>query len=701
MKRSACSVHNHPSATPARPRAGLFYGSNMKPIETCDAEWYINYFLVKWYNPSTKIFEKFELRGKFTCFSAEQIAAIKNKLMDVTSVTFYGKKADWPMLALALAGMCCRDMKEIGNTIFNEKMQPWQVEKTYNVKTPHEALCDHIDIIEVAPGTGSLKIYSGRVHSRFMQDLPIAHDKELTPDEMDVIDKYNDNDLLCTADLYAKLEDDIATRADLTAQYGVDMRSRSDAQIAEEAFKKLLGWRWADCNAAKEAAYVRPGTQFYYTPPPFITFRGKPMQDALALIVRSPFTIAANGSPMMTEEMRECLVTIGDMAYQFGAGGLHSTEHRARHVADDEYSLRDVDADSFYPKIISNLRMFPKQIGEVFLTIFEDWIEQRLAYKRNGQKKKSATFKIKINGTFGKLGSAFSILYAPQLLIQTTVTGQLCLAMLIERLESVDGISVVSANTDGVVIKCKRTLHMVRDAIVARWQKDCGFTTEASDYLALFSRDVNSYLAVKDAYTDEKGVYHELEFKTKNAFADPGLQKNPTGSVCVDAVKAYLVGGTPIEQTIRRCGDIRKFVHVRGITTDKAGGWWVKDTLSATTIKGRAAELVARGWIDTGEGRIDENDPPLGDTAGWAVPLTSAHEAARQAVERVYLGKAVRWYYGRGQRGHIAMGTSGNMVATSEGCKPCMELPRVLPPDIDYERYIADAREMLRDIACA
>ena len=39
--------------------------------------------------------------------------------------------------------------------------------------------------------------------------------------------------------------------------------------------------------------------------------------------------------------------------------------------------------------------------------------------------------KIQINGSFGKLGSKYSLLYAPDLLLQTTITGQLALLMLI------------------------------------------------------------------------------------------------------------------------------------------------------------------------------------------------------------------------------------------------------------------------------
>ena len=57
-----------------------------------------------------------------------------------------------------------------------------------------------------------------------------------------------------------------------------------------------------------------------------------------------------------------------------------------------------------------------------------------------------------LNGTFGKTGSPYSVLFAPEMMIQTTITGQLALLMLIEHLETAS-ISVISANTDGIVIQ--------------------------------------------------------------------------------------------------------------------------------------------------------------------------------------------------------------------------------------------------------
>lgn len=660
-------------------------------IEVADTECYRNYWLLKLKDIATGQFQSFQIRGRETRFTPVERDAMRHALSRGCVVTFNGIHYDMPMIACAMAGFTCEQLKYVNDSIFSQKMQPWDVEKTFGVRLPE--WIDHIDLFNVVPGDfDSLKIYGGRLHCKYMQDLPYDPSIDLTEFEMDETDKYCGNDLETTEALYRAVEEDIATRIDLTTQYGVDMRSKSDAQIAEAAFKKLLKLDYKGVQAMKQAAYVAPGTQFYYTPPPFIKFSTPAMQQTLAMICRSPFTVGKGGRPEMTDELNEHVVAMGGSTYSFGSGGLHSKEKRTRHVADAIYSLLDVDADSFYPKIISLLRMFPHQIGEVFLTIYDGWIEVRLDYKAKGEKKKSATFKIKVNGTFGKLGSIHSILFAPQLLIQTTLTGQLGLAMLIEMMESVPGISVVSANTDGIVIKCERKLHMVRDAIVERWKRETGFTTEGNEYMALFSRDVNSYIAVKPPYTDKKGVAHPVEFKCKGAYGDEGLAKNPTNVICVDAVKAYLLDGVPLETTIRRCWDIRKFVTVKNV---KGGGVWVKDTLSATTIKGKTQELVDLGWTCGYDLNWYE---PCGDLTPRN--LHQAHEYACSALPRQFLGKAVRWYYGRGQTGHIAYKSNGNLVGGSTGAKPCMMLPDVLPPDIDYEWYVAEAQSLLRDLNC-
>lgn len=598
-----------------------------------DIECYINYFLIKFFNLYTGQYSEFEY---YHGCELDRVGIMT--LMNAgTIVTFNGNNYDIPMLFCALAGMTNAQLKTVSNDIIGpgngvRGMAPWQIESQYGISMPKSL--DHIDLIEIAPGQASLKMYGAKLGSKKLQDLPYEHTRVLTRGEMLVLKEYCGNDLLLTRDLYLKFKDQIATRADLSIQYGMDMRSKSDAQIAEAAFKQLLGLSYRDCENIKEQAWVAPGTRFYYDVPDFIKFKLPELQSVLALVRLSPFTIQNNGTPKIDPHLEAHSFKIGRNAYKMTAGGLHSQESQVSHRADASYSLLDVDVASFYPKIISILKLYPRQLGAVFLTIFDGWIEVRIEYKNKKNKKKADTFKIKLNGTYGKTGSPYSIMYSPQLMIQVTVTGQLSLLMLIEMLHDA-GIEVVSANTDGIVIKCPRHLHGVRDATVQKWQALTGFETEGTEYVALFSRDVNAYMAFKSDGT----------VKLKGAYAPPepvaSSWPNPHAKICVDAVCEYIRTGASIEKTIRACSDIRQFVSAQKVA---GGGRW--------------------------------------------------------SVDGSYIGKAARWYYGAGQTGYIEYINNGNKVAKSQGAKPCMELPDVLPPDIDYNWYVMEAREILTQIAC-
>jgi len=168
--------------------------------------------------------------------------------------------------------------------------------------------------------------------------------------------------------------------------------------------------------------------------------------------------------------------------------------------------------------------------------------------------------KININSAFGKLGSKYSSLYSPDLMMAVTLTGQLSLLMLIERLEGA-GISVVSANTDGTVSLMSKDKYELYDSICFNWELDTNFELEETVYSALYSRDVNNYLAVKT----------NGETKGKGVFTSGGINKNPSASICVTAVIEFLTNDAPIRETITQCTDIKQFLSVR---TVNGGATW-------------------------------------------------------------------------------------------------------------------------------
>jgi len=192
----------------------------------------------------------------------------------------------------------------------------------------------------------------------------------------------------------------------------------------------------------------------------------------LATVLATPFVVTDTGKMMLPKALDQA-ITIGATTYTMGIGGLHSTEQSTAHFADDNTILVDRDVASYYPRIILNSGLAPGEMGQHFLSAYRSIVERRLAAKKSGDKVTDDALKITINGSFGKFGSKYSVLYAPRLLIQTTLTGQLSLLMLIEQLEGA-GISIVSANTDGIVIKCPAHLELDMDNIIGAWEMITG-----------------------------------------------------------------------------------------------------------------------------------------------------------------------------------------------------------------------------------
>jgi len=624
-----------------------------KTLVTLDIECLTNYLLVMFRKVSTGdvlYFEKFN-------DSELNVKNILHLLNTYTIVTFNGIKYDALIVEAAVAGLSNAAIYKVSQMIIDEGLQPWQVRKQVGIAALQ---MDHIDLIQVAPLMASLKIYAGRLHVKEMMDMPINHWEDIQESQLPDIRYYCSLDLIDTEELFKVIEPEIDLRTAMSKEYEIDLRSKSDAQIAESVIKRELDERY-DIRATRPK--IEPGTRFRYRPPANISFLTEQLQAVLEQYCTLPFTVDKSGymgfnfkieeedriksgknKGTMPEKKTKQKFTMGTTLYTVGIGGIHSNEKKARHVTDEDYIIRDYDVAAYYPHIILFNKLTPRHLGEPFLKIYRAIVKRRLEAKaKAGQPKKrgdtkayeywspiNESLKITINGLFGKLGSKWSRLYAPDLMMQVTITGQLSLLMLAERLEQA-GISVVSANTDGIVTKIPRALEAVAEDIVLEWEIDTGYDLEPNDYLSINSRDVNNYIAVK-----ADGV------KGKGAYADQSdhyyrLRSNPTNEICSKAVRDFLKDSVPIEETITGCKDVRQFVSIR-------------------TVNGGAVKA----------GKV--------------------------------IGKAIRWYYGADELDAIFYITSGNKVPRSDGAVPLMRLPEKLPSDIDFQWYINEANDMLKQI---
>lgn len=593
-----------------------------------DIECYMNFFYIAFKCPVTGKVVDFELSDR----SSINVAKLQWLLWRFLIVGFNSNSYDMPMIRLCLEQLSPVELKGWSNKIINSNWRDWQTEQEINKEFKTKPLkVNHIDLIEVCPLQGSLKKYGGRLHSERMQDLPIDHMSELDDGQKDEVIYYCANDLDVTILLLTNLSDQLELRYKLSEEYQLDLRSKSDAQIAEAVIKREVE---RITGQSPQKPKIEYGKRFQFVPPPHMHFQTPYLNEKFAELLAMEFEINDNGIVIM-EDLAGFDITIGDTVYRMGKGGLHSKEKTAAYIATEDMRIVDRDVESYYPKMILNSGFYPETMGRVFLEVFEKIVNRRLEAKHTGDKKTADSLKITINGTFGKLGSKYSSMYAPNLLIQVTLGGQLNLLMLIEMLE-LHGVKVVSANTDGIVSLVKKDQEETFLKIINGWEALTKLKTEETEYKALFSRDVNNYIAVKpDNSCKLKGAY-------SNPWADEKMaifrfHKNPVHTICVEAVTKLITENVPLEKTISECTDITKFIVVR----DVKGGGKYNDT---------------------------------------------------------YLGKVVRWYYGVGEKEPIRYAASGNKVATSEGAVPLMDLPNEMPTNIDYQHYIDVSREMLFDI---
>lgn len=662
--------------------ASTFY-NHEKPLAICDTECFPNFWCIGFLRLSDNKVQVLE----HTEDNPIDIERLRRIMEFYTIITYNGMSYDFPMIAAVCEGYNNTELKTCNDTIILGNVKYWEAEQALGVFIPKN--WTQIDLIEPQPNAwASLKTLQGRLHGRKMQDLPYEPDQVLTREQMDHVVSYMGNDLEATANVLEALLEPLELRAALSNEYGINFRCKSDSQIGETIIKmrveQMTGQRLSRPSH-------KTGTTFKFEAPKWLTFRNPELQDIAEKLKTATFIVDSKGKVKLPTWLDEIKLNINGTDYSMGIGGLHSCEsNRALH-SDDDYVLVDFDVASYYPNIIVGSGLYPAAIGPVFLTVAKNIIVDRVSakhdaanteldkYVRATAKVRAEGLKIAANGgLFGKLGSIWSSMFAPHLLIATTLTGQLALLMLVDEAEH-RGIHVVSANTDGVVFRIPRVMmgEVVKTRVtdgpvkelIEWWEGHTGFTMEATPYRSIYNANVNNYIAIKD----------DGKVKLKGTISNPWrendmrgmLMKNPQMTIVSEAVVDYLTKGTPIEDTINRATDVRKFVTVVNV---KGGGVWGKK---------------------------------VHETKTWHEPWTDNYhpmDVVTDVSNSLYLGKVVRYYwsnYGSPIFYKNPDERTGNYkkVSRTDGCRPLMELPEdnAIPSDINRAAYIEAAKEVLMD----
>lgn len=338
--------------------------------------------------------------------------AITNIINRFTLVGFNSTLYDIPMLRLAMrVGVDNRTLKKMSDDIVVRQQKPWHLEDRYQL--PKLKNLDHFDLIEPAPSVMvGLKLYGGRLHSRKLQDLPIEpsalifdHGPELRQTMID----YCYNDTQVAIDLYRHIKPQIILREQMSELYGIDLRSKSDAQIAEAVIRSELERQRGEKIYRPELPH---DYSFQYQPPAFLKFKTNVMQEAFETVLNATFKLKKKAvkddedgvevggikvkisGVEMPPEIKSLRIAIGDSRYKMGIGGLHSTESKVASFTDDKFIVRDADVASYYPSLMLECGIYPDHLGPAFIEIYRGIRDSRVEAKHKAAALKKEIAKV-------------------------------------------------------------------------------------------------------------------------------------------------------------------------------------------------------------------------------------------------------------------------------------------------------------------
>ena len=281
---------------------------------------------------------------------------IKGKIL----VGFNSKNFDNIILTAMINGKSQADLWKITSDLISGETKRWDY---------RNGVTNDIDLIEVASGQGSLKIYGARLGSKELQELPYDPTMKHTDKMWKNVCQYNKIDLDVTELLFNELLPQLKLRKDVGNEYNIDVMSKGEAQIATQIYNKLLDLN--KVSKQKIPSFVR------YKAPKYIKFKSRKLQALKDNLENTQFEVnPLSGSPIVPKWLKDTDIVIGDVEYTVQLGGIHSVNKSEAIIPADDEDYFTTDVRSLYPSLMIENKFYPSQIavkfGEVFTKIYDD-----------------------------------------------------------------------------------------------------------------------------------------------------------------------------------------------------------------------------------------------------------------------------------------------------------------------------------------
>lgn len=374
-------------------------------------------------------------------------------------------------------------------------------------------------------GLKTTELYDGKNISETEVDFEI--DRPLTEKEKLLTEKYNRDDLNQTEDNFKELSPNFKQRIDMLKEFNLplDYLSISGTKLAGIVLgaKRIEGI---------EYQFLKP--KMYET----LQLKNKELID---YYMREGFR---------TNE--KLTIVVGGTEHQIGSGGIHA--------AIPQYHTEKAlyfDVSGYYNLIMINYDLLPRTLPQEAKEKYIYMYHEQLRLKKIDPVKRSV-YKGILLSVFGAMMNEYTDFYDPQKGLLVTITGQLFLVDLIEKLEGI--AKIVQSNTDGIIVEpfdWKDEDKVIK--IVEEWEQRTGFVIKKEHISDVWQRDVNCYCYKKDGEIHTVGEAVRMYEKWEHPF-NGNLFDSKEPAIFAYCIVDYLINNILPEETIEKYKkDLRMF----------------------------------------------------------------------------------------------------------------------------------------------
>lgn len=433
--------------------------------------------------------------------------------------------------------LCGFDPKRINDWIIVKGRKGWEFSSLLN-KIP-------INLFDVMPNPPvSLKTLEGFMgYSIHETSVDFDIDRKLTDQEIEETITYCRFDVMNTIEVFLKRKGEFDAQMDLLKAFNLPLSclGKTQAQLAAvilDAKKTRFNddWNIRLPNNVHLGKYAESGRWFLN--------KANHHEDA------------------------ELKIIIAGLEHTIAWGGIHAGIPRETITCNDDEVIFDIDVGQLYPNIMIKYNLLSRAARKPEMAKFI--LDTSMRLKAEGKKKEREPYKRQNNIMYGAMGDPFNPLYDPLHRKLVCVFGQVFLIDLIDKIEDI--VLMINSNTDGLFFKIKKSLIPELKRRVGEWEKRTELEMEYAEYSKFISKDVNNYLAVKvNGDIHAKGAYvknlNDLDFDLP---------------IVNEALRNYMIFGTPVETTVTACTDFRKFQKIVKLSNKYR---WVEHENGCTTTK--------------------------------------------------------------------------------------------------------------------